>query len=351
MNVVWFGSITDCEADMTAAVARSPDINLTLYLLIDSQDGHNDYHRSMLTQAPNIIVNEIDGTQVEDLFMHVSSLALDLILIRHPVWVPSEGRSFELGAHLVNTPAICWTWEWVPNFAMAQMPPLLGWPRLAVTNYQDFKRARLSYPEKQILYLPFGTVNRTDEELQPKPEYQTDLVCDAQPHYECKEYNGIKRHSVDTMIGPALDSPYKLALWGSRYGDTTKCDWGATDKFKKFHRGHFPTMNYPSVYASSDIYLGVSWNYATGGFSIRLARALSCGIMTIWHKTEGGELDIPEPVLRWSESYGETSELINYYMAERNYLEREALAKAGKEWSREHWDWAKQLKRLAKEIQ
>jgi Glycosyl transferases group 1 len=349
LKVIWFSSASDNEFDMTAAVARHPDIDLTLYLLTDFQDKNNAFHRAMLTEAPNIKIIETDGSKIEGIFMEDDIRLADLVILRHPTWVYNEQRSKTLGSYLVNTSAICTTWEWVPNLGMAQMPPLTGWPRIATTNYQDYNRAKLCFPEKQILYFPFGVVDRQDSEIVPKDQYQTDLVCDAQPHYECKEYNAVKRHSVDAMVGPAVDGNYNLALWGSRYGDTTLCDWGATEKFKKFHRGHYPTMDYPSIYASSKIYLGVSWNYSTGGFSIRLARALSCGIMTIWHKTEGGELDIPEPVLEWSNDYHETKNIIKYYMTHDE--EREELARKGREWAVEHLEWGKQLKRLAREIQ
>jgi len=350
MNILWFSSCSDNEFDLTAAIAKHPDIKLTLYILADKQDKNHAYHMSQLTKAPNIIINEIEGPQIDDIFRHLPNMEKDLIILRHPTWIPSEGRAKELADMLVNEPYIVTTWEWVPNYAMAQMPPLLAWKRIAVTNSQDYKRAKMSFPDKQILYLPFGVVDRTPEELAPSGQYSTDLLCDAQPHYECAEYNGVKRASVDLMIKPsiALSKDYKLALWGSRYGDTTKCDWGSTSDFQPFHMGSFNTKEYPAVYAGGKIYLGVSWNYGTGGFSVRLARALSTGIMVIWHETEGRKEDLPEDIMMFSISYDHTTNIINHFM--KHEEQRVDLGLKGKKWAISNWEWGKQLKRLAKEI-
>lgn len=350
MKVTWFGSITDCEMDLTAAIAKHPEISLTFYALTDPADKNHEYHRSMVTESTNIIVNEINTTQLEEVCKFVAEQENDLIIIRHPVWIPNDGAAKEISDILSpKQKLIVWTWEWVPNYAMAQMPPLNPWPRIAVTNSQDMHRAKMSYPNKQILYLPFGVVNRTPEELAPMEQYSTDLMCDAQPHYECKEYNGIKRASVDQMIKPAFEFPeYKLALWGSRYGETTPCDWGSTPEFVPYHRGHFKTMEYPHVYASAKLYLGVTWNYGTGGYSIRLARALSIGIPTIWQDTVGRETDIPENVLQWSLNYDHTKEAIKYLMEHED--KRLELGRKGKEFALRNWEWAVLLNKLVQEV-
>jgi hypothetical protein len=349
MHVVWVSSASDNEFDLTAAIARHNDISLTLYILSDPQDKNHVYHMSQLTRSPNIIINEISTEQVDGVLRYWSTQPKDLLILRHPTWINSEDRAKEIAEIIKDQPYIISSWEWVPNYAMAQMPPLLAWKRIACTNSQDIYRAKMSFPDKQILKLPFGVVDRTKEELAPSEQYSTDLVCDAQPHYECLEYNGIKRISVDRMIKPALELPYKLALWGSRYGNTTNCDWGATDGFKPYHHGSFFTSEYPRVYASSKIYLGVSWNYGTGGFSVRLARALSCGVMTIWHETEGRKDDIPEGIVAWSKSYEHTGVIINHYM--KRDVQREKMAKRAKEFVMREWEWGTQLKRLVGEIQ
>lgn len=350
MKVVWFGSITDCEMDLTAAIAKHPEINLTLYALTDKADKNHVYHRSCLTESTNIVINEVDTTQIPDICRSVVELNNDLIIVRHPVWIPNDGTAKEI-CDLIppSQKLVVWTWEWVPNYAMAQMPPLKPWPRIAVTNSEDAYRAKMSYPDKQILILPFGVVDRTPEELAPYEQYLTDLMCDAQPHYECKEYNGVKRVSVDQMIKPALELPeYKLSLWGSRYGETTLCDWGSTPEFAPYHRGHFKTMEYPHVYTAAKIYLGVTWNYGTGGYSIRLARALSTGICTIWHNTVGREIDIPEEVIQWTINYEHTKHAIKHFM--KNEDKRIELGKRGKEFALRNWEWGYQLKKLATEV-
>lgn len=349
MHVVYLSSASDNEFDLTAAIARHNDISLTLYIISDPQDKNHAYHMSQLTRSPNIIINEISTEQVDEVLRYWSTQSKDLIIFRHPTWIGSEARAKEIAEIIKNDPYIITCWELVPNYAMGQMPPLLAWKRIACTNSQDHYRLRMSYPDKQILKLPFGVVDRTTEELAPMEQYSTDLICDAQPHYECGEYNGVKRLSVDRMIKPALELPYKLALWGSRYGDTTNCDWGATECFQRHHNGHFLTNEYPRVYSSAKIYLGVSWNYGTGGFSVRLARALSCGIMTIWHETEGRKEDLPDGIVAWSKSYEHTGMIINHYM--KRDAQREKMTKRAKEWAIQNLEWGTQLKRLVGEIQ
>ena len=358
MKLAWVSSMTDCEADMTAAVAQHPDISAHIYFMIDTGDKNNDYHRKMMTASPNIEITNVEpvATKTENYWPlkviaeSIKSQNPDLVIVRHPVWLASEGKAAELCKAFEGLPLVMWTWEWVPNIAMHQMPPLGAWPRIAVTNSQDYERCIAQFPRKKVMYFPFGVVDRTELETSFRFLYTCDLLCDAQPHYECNEYDRIKRASVDTMIRPALDLPYHLALWGSRYGDTSQCDWGATPDFKPYHEGSFETNNYPHVYGSAHLYLGVTWNWQSGGFSIRLARALGCGVATIWQETAGGRLDIPDEsgAVAWSSKPERTKELIDYYM--QNPIARRALAARGKAWGVENWEWGKQLKRLAREV-
>ena len=348
MKLTWFGSATDCEFDLTAAIARHSEIEMTLYVLSDPMDQHDNYHFSMLTTAPNITIHRISGQQLHLCCDQVSEEHNDLIIMRHPVWIFSNEKAAEIAEVLKGQPLVIWTWEWLPNLFMRQMPDLVPWKRLAVTNFQDYGRSIRNFPDKQTLYFPFGVIDRTKEELIYEDKYASDLVCDAQPHYECNEYKGIKHQSVDQMVIPVLDLPYKLSLWGSRYGNTTQCDWGSTTEFKPFHRGNFSTLEYPKVYASSKIYLGVSWNWHDGGFSIRFARALGCGIMMIWHRTLGCEKDIPDKILEWSDSPEQTKDLVQYYMEHEE--ERNNLGRLGKEWGVKHCEWGTQLKRLANQV-
>ena len=358
MKLAWISSMTDCEADMTAAIARHPDIELKLFIIIDSCDKNNDYHRKMLTSAPNIELKEVavtfnktgdGGYPFKTVADEIKNQGPDLIIVRHPVWLASEGKAKEICNLFQDYPLVLWTWEWVPNIEMQQMPPLESWPRIAVTNSQDYERCLARFPRKKTLYFPFGVVDRTELETAFRWQYICDLLCDAQPHYECKEYHAIKRQSVDTMILPALSTPWELALWGSRYGDTTRCDWAATPDFIPFHQGSFPTKDYPHVYGSAQLYLGVTWNWQSGGFSIRLARALGCGVATIWQETSGGHIDIPENgVVAWSADARQTKKLIYHYM--NNQDARKELAAKGKAWGVANWEWGMQLKRLAKEV-
>lgn len=341
MKLTWIGTPADPEFDVTAALAGSDKIDLTWYCALDPHDRNNDFHLQQITKAPNIkIIPFIPSRELNRIYEMIASSDTDLVVIKHPTW---SGQKITL---LKEKPVVEWTWEWVPNIAMKQMASL-QWPRIAVTNKMDFYRAKERFPNKQILYLPFGTIPRGFVPAEDK--YKSDLIADAQPHSACGCYNNIKRLSVDIMVRPLLD--LNLALWGSRYATVTKHDWVWEKEFLKKHKGTYLTKDYYKVYASSKIYLGVTWNAPTGGYSTRLARALSCGIMVIWQKTCGSheDIDTTEKIFEWSESPEQTRELVNYYLSHEN--DRKQVAKAGQEWALKKWDWTNALLRLSREVQ
>ncbi len=339
MELSWVGTPADPEFDVTAAIARSDKIKLTWYCALDPRDVNNDFHLQQITKAPNIDIVKFEPKFLNVIIAKISHSDCDLVIFKHPIW---RGQAVEL---LKAKPVVEWTWEWIPNIAMKQMSSL-QWPRIAVTNKMDFYRAEEKFPDRQILYLPFGTVPR--ESIPVEDKYKSDLVADALPHWACGCYNDIKKISVDTMVRPVLD--LDLALWGSRYGIHTKHDWLFEKGFIDKHKGTYPTKDYYKVYASSKIYLGVTWNAPTGGYSTRLARALSCGIMVIWQKTHGSheDFDATEKIFEWSESPEQTRELVEYYLTHED--ERKRVAKAGQEWALKKWDWVDALLRLSKEV-
>lgn len=350
MRIVWFASPSDCEFDVTAAVARSPDVELLWYCFRDPLDVNHEFHLRQTTQADNICVVQFGTEEIEQVFTAAAKRTdADLMVIRHPTWLaPLDAKQAALLLH--DRPLICWTWEWLPNIALHQMPPLDPWPRIAVTNHQDLQRCHDRYPAKQVLYFPFGAVAWTDAELQPSEQYQADLVCDAQPHAQCACTSACpaKQRSVEIMVQPIVD--LHPTLWGNRYSQVWPCDWASMPEFAPYVRGTYPTREYPKVYASSKIYLGVSWNAPTGGYSIRLSRALSCGIATLWENTVGWRDDFAEytSFIGWTENGTETRALVQHLQA--NADERSAMGQRGRRWVIEHWEWTKILHRLVKEI-
>lgn len=345
MKIVWVSGLSDCEFDLTNAIARSPDIELDYYCIIDPFDQNNDYHLAQLTEASNIDLIKVPVGFKNEMVKMLSKLSCDLMVFRHPMWVSSDSEASVFASFLKNQPLIVWTWEWEPNRHLNALCPL-AWPRLAVTNHGDILRCMLEFPQKQCLYFPFGVINRNTNELQVNSDYQYDLMCDAQPHYVCGEYNNVKKNSVDILIKPVLGD--NLALWGSRYGTITDCDWPASPELAPYHRGNFETKDYPKVYSSSKIYLGVSWNAYTGGYSIRFARALGCKMFIIWQDTYLHELDDPNQVVKYTNEPAETKELVNYYLSHDQ--ERIDFAERANYWALQNWEWSIQLRRLSKEI-
>jgi hypothetical protein len=344
MKVLWVSAPSDCEFDLTAALANT-DVDLTWYCMADSADTHHAFHMTQVAKADNIKVISFGPGDLVNIYEKVGKTPCDLVIVRHPTWMDSFKKNFKtINELLEKSPAIEWTWEWIPNIALNQMP-VIFLPRVAVTNSQDLKRCKSEYPSKQALYFPFGV--RTNIAPQTDKDYECDLVSDAQPHYACSEYFAIKRQSVDIMIRPVLDK--NLVLWGNRYGEDTLCDWSNVLDFAKLLRGTYTTMDYPKIYTNAKLYLGVSWNAPTGGFSIRLSRALGCGIPIIWQKTLGGEIDIPDPkVLAWTQAAQQTRNLVEHYLSHPE--ERIEMGAYGKKWGIENWEWINALKRLAKEI-
>lgn len=359
MKIIWVGTPSDNEFDLTAAVAKNPAVDLIWYCCLDPQDANNAFHLRQCTIAPNIYIIPFLPEETEAVCEMIADKTCDLVVLRHPMWTPEKAET--VAYILEKSPTVLWTWEWIPNEMLHQLPHMAVWPRIAMTNSVDWQRCRKSYPDKQPLYLPFGAVPWTDEELIPDARYQADIVCDAQPHYLCGCADGVKRKSVDMMVTPILD--LNPVLWGNRYGSFTEHDWVACEEFSPHVRGTYETREYPKVYASSKIYLGVSWNAPTGGYSIRLSRALSCGIMVFWPETKGAwaDFNLDNPNKIWMSDHGpgiawvcaddtaqEVHEMVEYYL--KNPDERAIWAKRGRQWVTENWEWTKLLTRISKEI-
>ncbi len=345
MKLIWIGTPADPEFDITAALAKSDKIDMHWMIMKDPLDRNFDFHMRQITHSENITLETFSPAQTGPALASLRNRDADLVVIKHPSWI--QGHATE--AHfkgLAKVPLVCWTWEWIPNIVLGDMPRFM-WPRFAMANTPDLWRCQAAFPNKEAYFLPFGTYRQP--KYLPVPEYTADLVADAQPHYNCGCFKGIKARSAEVMVQPVLG--YDIALWGSRYGTRTKHDWMDVPKFARKVRGTYPTKHYPSVYQSSKIYLGVTWNWATGGYSTRLARALMSGIMVIWHDTLGFRFDIKskEKIMEWSDSPGRTRDLVDYYLGHEE--ERKKVALAGQRWAVETWGWENNLLRLATEVQ
>jgi len=350
MKVVWVGWPGDSEFDLTAAIAKQKDISLVWYWPFDRADQNNDFHHKQITissQLKEVVIPMIDWQKRGEMFEAIKGENADLIVVRHPTWLPGEKLAHEMIDIMKGQPTVLWAQEMGP---LRHQAMLLAsqWPRIAVNNYVDMQVYKKELPKRKILYLPFGAVPWEAKDLVFQRQYQSDLVCDAQPHYDCEDFDGVKKVSINNLVVPLLDK--NIGLWGNRYGEATEHDWNGVPYAEAKVKGTYPTMDYPKIYSSCKLYIGPSWNATFGGSSTRLTRALSTGIPVLWQKTMGMELEGFErgKHLNWSGTPSETKELVEYYMSHNN--ERIQMGLRGREWVLENWEWSKMLKRLVTEV-
>jgi hypothetical protein len=216
--------------------------------------------------------------------------------------------------------------------------------RVGVNNRLEMTTA---YPQlgKKLYYLPFGCVPLPPAE--PEERFSAELMADSNAHYACGDEDRTKRESVDVMIRPWFGRSRNLALRG---GVDEVHGWLGVPGAQPYWRGEYGWRDTPIVYASSKVYLGISWNWRHGGYGVKLARALGFGAATIWHKTVGMELDGLEhgKQLLAASTPEECVEMGEWLLTHDE--ERTRLAKAGQDWAFKNWSWEENLIRVAKEV-
>ena len=342
MKLAIIGQPTEMESDIVKGAEQSGD-EVCVYAVCDELGGH----RGKFIPQEKTNMQEFVSWSILDLVDRARDWGPDLVMVRYPFWIGQTGILDEFRAILRYTPTFVYQTEQGPTREWGMMYSY-GWQHIAVNSMADMVSYRVRFPNAQIHYLPFGTREITPDELVLQPQYVSDIVSDGWAHYACQCYGGWKQRSVDVMVRPLVEMD--LALYGRIDKKGLPHSWAAMPGLSRKYRGEFAHTDYPKVYASAKVYAGASWNWAHGGYGVRLAKVLSTGIPVVWHKTVWAEEDglHDGEQLMFSSNPEDTKRVVQQPLD--NEDERTKLGQRGRIWVREHWDWWTNLKRVANEI-
>lgn len=336
VRILWISWPTQVEGDLLAAAGRDPELEIVC----------GDVWRSAATTTLHYGRRSWDVDGIAD-FVQLTEKP-DLIVIRYPFWL-TEGDIPRFKEGLQGIPHVVWCSEQGPTRVWAEGTSA-PFDNIAVTSRVDVRHFKARFPDKRIFYLPFGSVAYDAADLTPDESYRTDLMADGVAHYACEPDGGghgvEKRESVETMIHPV--AALNLHVSGPEMPPHSWRDvpWLRPEQI----RAEWTAPSAPRIYSATKLYLGITWNWKVGGYGVKLGRALGCGVPTLFHQTEGIEEEFGErgQVIDWSASPVETRARVEYWLAHED--ERRALGARGKAFADAHLDWAKNLKRLAKEV-
>lgn len=265
----------------------------------------------------------------------IANVDADLIILRYPQ------SSWALPKSLEKT--IAWTSEQGPTKTEARNS-VARFNKVAVNNKVDLNEYSATFTNKKIFYLPFGgRQNAYRKNNHYFGIYNSDIVCSTNPHYKCNCCNGLKRQSFDIMIRPLLNM--KIDCFGIK---NTDHGWDGVPDLNDKYTGWFEHWRYQDFLSMARVYVDTTFNWRDGGYGCKLARALANGIPIVWQRTVGCELDIPDPVVKWSSSPQETLEIVTYLLDHPK--EAEELGDAGYQWFLKNWVWSDNIQRIANEL-
>lgn len=334
MKIVWISSCNPVEFDVRRSSWHISDLDCIFYCTYMKEDESYLDHGNLYGQGREGIKDILDRGFAEK---------PDLVILKYPFFV----LRYQLTNHLLElgkkTPFVVWCSEQGPtrNFAFDNASPF---PRVAVNNLMDVKYYREKLPDTKIYYLPFGSASYMQDELVSHNQYKSDLLADSKCHYTCCEYKAAKKKSCDVMIVPVLDKD--IALYGAvnpRHG------WAGVPGAITKWRGKYFLSDVNKLYSSTKLYIGITWNWAYGGYGIKLARCLGIGVPLLWHYTIGMENEFEKGnQLDWSSTPEETIERVEYYLSHDK--DRIEMGRRGKEYADHHLNWGSNLMRLVEEV-
>lgn len=331
MKLLVAGWPTDTDCDMKRA-CQDAGIDFTFLCLGPPNPYSTEYMGCAYTLAT--------AKHVQEVLSH----DYDLYLYKYPFWL-KEWPSLQ--ALIGRKPVVAWQTEQGPT-QRAALASSLPFHCVAVNNRMDLAAYGVVFPEKKILSLPFGCVRWTPEELIPVERYRADLVADGTPHFACACEGGDKRRSVETMILPVLNKD--IAFYGRLPHLDYSHDWQGIDWALPHFRGTYRCDEYPQVYSSAKIYLGITFNWRLGGWGVKLPRALSTGIPVIWQHTYGLAAEGLENTVHYfapETSFG-TRVYVEHLLGHEGF--RRQIGRKGKQFALEHWEYGANLLRLAEEV-
>lgn len=268
---------------------------------------------------------------------------IDLYIYKYPFWLEQYPA---LKAIIDTKPVVAWQTELGPTTNPYAFQASEGFHTVAANNKYEIQKYREQFPNKRILYMPFGCVKWKDSELIPKEKFRSKLVADGTCHYTCGCEGGWKRQSVETIIQPVAHMG--LATYGRLPHLDESHEWLSTP-WVKYYRGVYECNEYPQVYNTAQVYLGITFNWHLGGFGVKLPRAMSTGIPVIWHKTVGLEQDgfIDRTHYIASSSPAETITFTNMLLQDKSFAK--AISSAGKLFVEEHFQYSTLLMNLVRQ--
>jgi glycosyltransferase involved in cell wall biosynthesis len=343
MRIVWVGYAMESEVDLVHAVAARPDMDLEVWHVGGTVHATVAPYVGAGHAIPVSIYDPGDAASRIDVLRRLAAVEADLYLLRYPTWIGEVPEvEEEFGRLFKDRPVVAWMSEQGPTLPSA-LTAARPFQRIAVNNRYEMPMYRLRYPDARLYYLPFGCTDW----WRPAPHvgYNAAFVADGGCHYRCVEHGGWKARSVETMVFPLLDQD--LALWGHEPEDH---GWAGVPGAAGKYRGTYPAADAVSVYASCRVYVGISWNWAHGGYGCKLARALAAGIPVLWHRTLGAELDGLVEGEHWlcSSSPEETRRNALRLLNDEDLARR--LGAAGRKFALDEWEWGANLQRLVEEV-
>lgn len=354
MKIIWVSTPTEIELDIDASLRGVPGLTYKRYSVGKPCLAHTAPSfvgsREIIGNAKlDTEKNWVPSLKPVELLKHLGEAEkdTDMFIFRYPYWIQEMNLKELFNSQMGNKPAVAWCSEQGPMRERAAAV-CEQFKIIAVNNRIDQEWYMKKFPKKKILYLPSGCCELTRFASRSAPIY--DLIADGGAHYNCRSQDDSactdnKHISVDTLVMPVINR--NIVFYGS---DNTRCGWGGVPgALLKFKGSYFPDK-YPDIYSNAKIYLGISWNWRFGGYGIKLARALSTGIMVIWHSTLGSRLEglIPGYQLEFSDNPKDTVALVDYYLSHAKV--RHELAERGRRWSIENWEWKKNLVRLTEAV-
>jgi spore maturation protein CgeB len=340
MKILWITAINETEHDVLRAFEEMPEHE---FILICTRQKNDYFFDVKLPKKSKIIYNKTLSELDQSICKEINKGEVDLIIKRAgwgtqkaPFLVPKLASHYDI-------PCAIWCAEqghqreW--QYKIAE-----NYNIILANNKMDMEWYRVRRPDAKVYYLPFGCVPSFHKPAKKLAKYEADIVCYGNPlYYDYKS----KRQCVDDMIMPLLNhykNIYKLSIWGTEL-------WQGLHQITSagVYRGKFPYNDIAKVNSSSKIHIGLSSNIYHGGYGSKLARALSCGIFTIWHDTVGINEDFINGYhLVTTNSPSRTKLLVKYYL--ENPDSRKKIAKQGRDHAIKNLDYKVLFKNLFKEM-
>jgi len=292
--------------------------------------------------------NDYDLATTEKIDHVLAMNDIDCFIYKYPFWL---GQYPQLQAIIHTRPVVAWQTEHGPTLSYG-IANSRDFRFVAITNRQEIPAYQAAYPDKKIMYLPFGSVKWRDDELKWEGKYKSLFVADGSAHYTCGCEGAWKRKSCEVMIQPVVSMGYAekdLAVYGYLPNLDASHGWESSP-WKSSHRGTYNCTEYPKVYTSAEIYLGITFNWSLGGYGVKLNRALSTGIPVIWHRTLGLEKEgfVEGEHYLTSSSAEETEDHINLLL--NNFVFADKMGRCGRKFVDENMQYSMLLTNLVNEV-